>query len=261
MVVQGIIALALALPTGLLFGVGYGTGVRVGYEQVYPLLFPADKDNRNVTPTVENIKRLNTIYDSIGGKEASQMGIAKGLSDAMTELNNNPDFQALMELEYTASGRIPSNLGPRNKSQKPTSSQEGFLSDTQRAAALEQLQINRQKSILENQQFLNRNKQTIAQNKFRQSTTSTVKVDTSIQSNTIILRYIKKTATRPPQNVTIAVKGNLQTHQLTLRKWRKSFQSLNNTSDRFIRVSLNAQIKAYVIALQRLYPTTNWFKL
>ncbi len=111
MVVQGILALALALPTGLLFGVGYGTGVRIGYEQVYPLLFPQDVNNRNVTPTVENIKRINTIYNAIGGKEASQMGIASGLAGAMEEINRNPDFQALEALELRLSGRTQSRLG------------------------------------------------------------------------------------------------------------------------------------------------------
>ncbi len=111
MVVQGILALALALPTGLLFGVGYGTGVRIGYEQVYPLLFPPNKDNRNVTPTVENIKQINGIYNAIGGKEASQMGIAMGLQGAMEEIDRNPDFQALEELELRLSGRTQSRLG------------------------------------------------------------------------------------------------------------------------------------------------------
>ncbi len=111
MVVQGILALALALPTGLLFGVGYGTGVRIGYEQVYPLLFPPNKDQRNVTPTVENIKRINGIYNAIGGKEASQMGIAMGLQGAMEEIDRNPDFQALEALELRLSGRTSSRLG------------------------------------------------------------------------------------------------------------------------------------------------------
>ncbi len=111
MVVQGILALALALPTGLLFGVGYGTGVRIGYEQVYPLLFPTKGTDRNVTPTVNNIKQINGIYNAIGGKEASQMGIAMGLQGAMEEIDRNPDFQALEALELRLSGRTQQRLG------------------------------------------------------------------------------------------------------------------------------------------------------
>ncbi len=110
MVVAGILALALALPTGALFGIGYGTGVRIGYEQIYPLLFPANaKGERNTTSTVQNVKAINQIYDAIGGKEASQMGIATGLASAMGELDKNPDFQDLLKLESTLSGSTSSN--------------------------------------------------------------------------------------------------------------------------------------------------------
>jgi len=118
LVVQGLIALALALPTGMLFGVGYGTGVRIGYEQVYPLLFP--KANSTNTPNsaqvADNLKSINRIYDTIGGKEASNMGIAMGLNSVRSATENNPDFRYLEELESRISGRTPSNLDPHNKS-------------------------------------------------------------------------------------------------------------------------------------------------
>ncbi len=129
MVVAGILALALALPTGALFGVGYGTGVRIGYEQIYPLLFPpkdASKDSRarGLARTVENIQIINRIYDSIGGKEASQMGIAVGLTTAMKEIDKNPDFQDLLTLEYSLSGNTPSNY-TRNRYGLDNISQSG----------------------------------------------------------------------------------------------------------------------------------------
>jgi len=111
MVVAGILALALALPTGALFGIGYGTGVRIGYEQIYPLLFPANTDGTRDTSSVSaNIKAINDIYNAIGGKEASNMGIAVGLSNAMSELDTNPDFLALLKLESSLSGSTSLNL-------------------------------------------------------------------------------------------------------------------------------------------------------
>ncbi len=106
MVVQGIIALALALPTGMLFGVGYGTGVRIGNEQIYPLLFPQSDVTRSPEQVAEQIKNINTIYNTIGGKEASQMGMADGIATA-GELLDNPDFRVLEELESRLSGRTP----------------------------------------------------------------------------------------------------------------------------------------------------------
>ncbi len=128
MVVQGLIALALALPTGMLFGVGYGTGVRIGYEQVYPLLFP--KANSTNTPNsaqvADNLKSINRIYDTIGGKEASNMGIAMGLNSVRSATENNPDFRYLEELESRISGRTPSNLDPHNKSSTVSSVPQEF---------------------------------------------------------------------------------------------------------------------------------------
>lgn len=123
MVAQGIIAMALALPTGFLFGVGYGTGVRIGYEQVYPRLFP--KGAPNSSDPTETIQALNRVYDTIGGKEASNMGIAVGLNNARSELENNPDFRYFEELELRLSGRTPSSLNPHsNSSTIPSSPQE-----------------------------------------------------------------------------------------------------------------------------------------
>ncbi len=83
---------------------------------------------RNVTPTVENIKQINGIYNAIGGKEASQMGIAMGLQGAMEEINRNPDFQALEALELRLSGRTQSRLGKEEPSKETSISD--FPSDS-----------------------------------------------------------------------------------------------------------------------------------
>ncbi len=100
MVVQlatALLQLGIALPQGMLFGIGYGTDVRIGYEQVYPLLFPQGQ-RHTATETAKVIGDVNKIYNAIGGKEASQMGIAVGLSNA-GKILANPDFQALEESE------------------------------------------------------------------------------------------------------------------------------------------------------------------
>jgi len=115
MVVQGILALALALPTGTLFGVGYGTGVRIGYEQIYPLLFP-DGQRGSTTQVVESVKEINKIYDAIGGKEASQMGMGAGIAAQLDDLKKNltpEDYQALI---LGSSGPTQSNLSPKKAS-------------------------------------------------------------------------------------------------------------------------------------------------
>ncbi len=102
------VQMGMALPTGFLFGVGYGTGVRIGYEQVYPLLFP--KGARSTTSELAaTMKGMNTVYDAIGGKDASRMGIAVGITNA-GEILNNPDFQVLEKLESSLSGPTSSNL-------------------------------------------------------------------------------------------------------------------------------------------------------
>ncbi len=101
------IQMGMALPTGFLFGVGYGTGVRIGYEQVYPLLFPKGA-RPTTTELAATMKGMNTVYDAIGGKDASRMGIAVGIINA-GDILKNPDFQVLEKLELSSSGPTSSN--------------------------------------------------------------------------------------------------------------------------------------------------------
>jgi len=68
------------------------------------------------------MKALNSIYNTIGGKEASNMGIAQGLNNARSELENNPDFQWLEALESKASGLTPLSSGTPSNSSIPDSS-------------------------------------------------------------------------------------------------------------------------------------------
>jgi hypothetical protein len=120
MVVKSILGLGLALPTGALFGIGYGTGVRIGYEQIYPLLFPAKEIESSPDPQFVRraVKQMYTYHDAVGGKEAVQMGIAQGIKMAKDESDTNPDFQHLLELESFASGNTQANLRPGKASRE-----------------------------------------------------------------------------------------------------------------------------------------------
>lgn len=81
--VAGLVAALLAPVTGGLFGLAYGTAIRIGYEQIYPALFPSKgpagltKDKKDV------IAGLVQMYDIIGGKGAHEFGINLGFQRAM----------------------------------------------------------------------------------------------------------------------------------------------------------------------------------
>ena len=129
MVVQGVLAAALALPTGALFGIGYGTGVRIGYEQVYPLLFPKDT-KVDAKDLATKMTELNRVYDITGGRSANEMGIAAGLKQAMSELDSSPDFQNLLKLE---SDLVKSNTIFMKSQESNTGSQGSHTDSTQSA--------------------------------------------------------------------------------------------------------------------------------
>lgn len=74
---------------GALFGLSYGTAIRVGYEQIYPALFP----DGEVAPDLDNIlHKLETMYDFIGGKAAHIFGVEQGVRERTVQGVNNQDF-------------------------------------------------------------------------------------------------------------------------------------------------------------------------
>ncbi len=117
MVVQGLIALALAGPTGGLFGLAYGTAIRVGYEIIYPLLFDqiakdikAGRDTGNAKlgeNTEIVIGKMNTLYTSIGGLEANAFGINTGIKNALKQIEDDPE---LLELIKKNSNLLSQNI-------------------------------------------------------------------------------------------------------------------------------------------------------
>ncbi len=117
MVVQGLIALALAAPTGGLFGLAYGTAIRVGYEIIYPLLFDKiakdiseNKDTGEATLSKQTeivIGKMNSLYTGIGGLEANAFGINTGIKNAMQSINDDPE---LMELLKKNSNLLSQNI-------------------------------------------------------------------------------------------------------------------------------------------------------
>jgi len=106
-VVQGLIALALAGPTGGLFGLAYGTAIRVGYEIIYPLLFDQvakdikegrDSGDAKLSANTEIvIGKMNTLYTSIGGLEANAFGVNTGIKNALKQIEDDPELLDLIK--------------------------------------------------------------------------------------------------------------------------------------------------------------------
>ncbi len=94
MVVSALVQLAIAGPVGILFGLGYGTAIRVGYEQVYPALF-GDKELPQNTETI--LKKLETFYTSVGGLEAHKFGINQGIKNALKAIDADPELVDLIK--------------------------------------------------------------------------------------------------------------------------------------------------------------------
>ncbi len=115
MVVSALIQLAIAGPTGILFGLGYGTAIRIGYEQLYPLLFGDKSTPQSVT---EVMGKLETTYDAIGGKEAHMFGINQGIKNALKEIEADPELVELIKKNLYLDGQnITVNLSGTSTSQ------------------------------------------------------------------------------------------------------------------------------------------------
>ncbi len=115
MVVQGLIALALAAPTGGLFGLAYGTAIRVGYEIIYPLLFQdiaikqqtigrnkvstltPGKSSTTPAQIADILKGLTEMYTTVGGLEANAFGINTGIKNAMQAIQDDPELVELLK--------------------------------------------------------------------------------------------------------------------------------------------------------------------
>ncbi len=108
MVVASLLGLGLALPTGALFGIGYGTAIRVGYEIIYPLLFGDNKTPKSVD---ETFSKMSIFYTAFGGKEANAFGITQGVKNALKAIDADPELVELIKKNSAlASQNITVNL-------------------------------------------------------------------------------------------------------------------------------------------------------
>ncbi len=106
--VAGLIATLLAPVTGGLFGLAYGTAIRIGYEQIYPALFPTKGPMGLTREKKDVIAGLVQMYDIIGGKGAHEFGINLGFQHALKglskEMANNPDILKMIQMEAGVNG-------------------------------------------------------------------------------------------------------------------------------------------------------------
>ncbi len=94
MVVSALVQLAIAGPTGILFGLGYGTAIRVGYEIIYPALF-GDKSIPKDKTSI--LKKIEEMYTSVGGLEAHKFGINQGIKNALKAIDSDPELVDLIK--------------------------------------------------------------------------------------------------------------------------------------------------------------------
>lgn len=116
--------MAFAFPNGMLFGIAYGTAIRIGYEQIYPALFP--KKTELPPQTTDVIIRLQDFYTQFGGLEAHKQGMEQGVRNAMQSISmgtgvsmpdllnpsigTNPDVVSIIEKVSAMLGRPLDNF-------------------------------------------------------------------------------------------------------------------------------------------------------
>lgn len=94
MVVNSIMQIAAAGPIGALFGLAYGTSIRIGYEIIFPALFADKVTSKDVDAT---LSKMTTTFTAIGGLEAQKFGINTGIKDALKAINADPELMELIK--------------------------------------------------------------------------------------------------------------------------------------------------------------------
>ncbi len=116
MVVTPILTAALSPVTGALFGLAYGTSIRIGYEIIFPALF-----NKNEKPGSKDVvKALSDMYAISGGLEAHKFGIQQGIEMAKKKTESQ-DVQTLIALENGLTSEQQSAIQESFDSNKSTS--------------------------------------------------------------------------------------------------------------------------------------------
>ncbi len=86
--------IAAAGPIGALFGLAYGTSIRIGYEIIFPALFADKVTSKDVDATLD---KMTTTFTAIGGLEAQKFGINTGIKDALKAINADPELMELIK--------------------------------------------------------------------------------------------------------------------------------------------------------------------
>ncbi len=94
MVISALMQLAIAAPTGALFGAAYGTAIRIGYEIIFPALFGNKPTSLSVD---ETLKKMETLYTGVGGLEAQAFGVNTGVKNALQAMNADPELMELIK--------------------------------------------------------------------------------------------------------------------------------------------------------------------
>lgn len=94
MVISALMQLAIAAPTGALFGAAYGTAIRVGYEIIFPALFGDKSTSGSVDKTLD---KMQAFYQGVGGLEANAVGINVGMRNALKAIDADPELQELIK--------------------------------------------------------------------------------------------------------------------------------------------------------------------
>ncbi len=98
MVVNALMTLAVAAPVGALFGLAYGTSIRIGYEIIFPALFGDKPTEKDVDKT---LSKMTTMFTATGGLEAQKFGINTGIKNALKAINADPELTELIKKNYS----------------------------------------------------------------------------------------------------------------------------------------------------------------
>ncbi len=111
-VISEIAKVATAPLIGGLFGLSYGTAIRIGYEQIYPALFPKNTAGKEVSKNLPDVlSQLEGFYNLVGGKAMHQFGLDQGLENAIKQFESSPIPEAYADsVKFETKQREDTNI-------------------------------------------------------------------------------------------------------------------------------------------------------
>ncbi len=94
MVVSSLMQIAAAGPIGALFGLAYGTSIRIGYEIIFPALFGDKVTSKDVDGTLQ---KMTETFTAVGGLEAQKFGVNVGIKNALKAINADAELMDLIK--------------------------------------------------------------------------------------------------------------------------------------------------------------------